>query len=244
MARLPTAPLIPDGRATNGTKVRNPDSSVRPSTASGRTTKRNLPMVGLGVLLVVGCALGFSSAWLRAGGHQEVLVVTRSLSAGQVLSQTDLRSVQLSVASGVTSLPASQLPDVLGRPIASALASGTLLTASDVSQALGPPGGRADVGLALKPGQYPPGLTPGDRVLVVMNGASQVSSTPTTGSSDQATSAAPLEATVVGVESAPVDSSEAIVVSVQLAQGDGAAVASAASAGDVALAVISSGQAS
>jgi len=136
------------------------------------------------------------------------------------------------------------LPDVLGRPIASSISSGTLLTASDVAQAPGPPGGRADVGLALKPGQYPPGLTTGERVLVVLNGAGQSSPTPTTGPSDLATSAAPLEATVIGVESAPVDSSETIVVSIQLAQGNGAAVASASSAGNVALAVISSGQAS
>lgn len=244
MARLSPAPLVPDGRATNGTKTNSKDFGVRSSMASGRRTKRNLPMVGLGVLLVVGCALGFSSAWLRAGGHQKVLVVTRSLSAGQVLSPADLRSVQLSVASGVASMPSSQLPDVLGRPIASALTSGTLLTASDVAQASGPPAGRADVGLALKPGEYPPGLTTGERVLVVMSDAEQPSPTSTTGPSDQTRSAAPLEATVVGVESAPADSSEAIVVSIQLAQGDGSAVASAASAGDVALAVISSGQAS
>jgi hypothetical protein len=136
-------------------------------------------------------------------------------------------------------VPASQLSQVVGRPMSSTVSSGALLTASDVAPSTGPPSGRAVVGLALKPGQYPPGVAPGDRVLVVVNGSgsSPLSSTATGGS----ISDAPVEAIVVGEQTPPANSSVSLIVSVQLASGSGAAVASAASAGTVALAVISSG---
>jgi hypothetical protein len=241
MSRLTAEPMKPGGHTFNGAPGLDP-SSVR-TAALGRTTKRNLPLVGLGVLLVVGCAIGFSSAWLRAGGHQEVLVVTKGLSAGQVISPSDLRTAQLSVASGVASMPSSDLSQVIGRPVSSAVTPGTLLTGSDVSQTIGPPSGRAVVGLALKPGQYPPGLAPGERVLVVFNGSDSTLSG-SSATSDTNLANAPTEATVLEVESAPVSSSESLVVSIQLAEGDGATAASAASEGNVALAVISSGTSS
>ena len=241
MSRLTAEPMKPGAQALNGSFGIDP-SPVRTATL-GRTAKRNLPLVGLGVLLVVGCAVGFSSAWLRASGHQEVLVVSKGLSTGQVISPSDLRTAQLSVASGVASVPASDISQVIGRPVASAVTPGTLLTESDVAQTTGPPSGRAVVGLALKPGQYPPGLAPGERVLVVFSsGGPTVSGS--SASSDTNLATAPTEATVLEVDSAPVNSSESLVVSIQLAEGDGATAASAASEGNVALAVISSGASS
>jgi hypothetical protein len=98
------------------------------------------------------------------------------------------------------------------------------------------------VGLALKPGQYPPGVAAGERVLVVMGSGSNSGGSGPTGFSTSSSSnaAAPLAGTVMSVEQAPANSSESIIVSVQLAEGNGAAVASAASAGNVALAVVSS----
>ena len=241
MSRLTAEPMKPGAQALNGRFGIDP-SPVRTATL-GRTAKRNMPLVGLGVLLIVGCAIGFSSAWLRASGHQEVLVVSKGLSAGQVISPSDLRTAQLSVASGVASMPASDISQVIGRPVASAVTPGTLLTEADVAQTTGPPNGRAVVGLALKPGQYPPGLAPGERVLVVFNsGGPTVSGSSAT--SDTNLANAPTEATVLAVESAPVNSSESLVVSIQLAEGDGATAALAASEGNVALAVISSGTSS
>jgi SAF domain len=241
MSRLTAEPMKPGAQALNGTFRVDP-SPVRTATL-GPTAKRNLPLVGLGLLLVVGCAIGFSSAWLRASGHQEVLIVSKGLSAGQVISLSDLRTAQLSVASGVASMPASDISQVIGRPVASAVTPGTLLTESDVAQTTGPPSGRAVVGLALKPGQYPPGLAPGERVLVVFNsGGPTVSGSSAT--SDPNLANAPTEATVLEVDSAPVNSSESLVVSIQLAEGDGATAASAASEGNVALAIVSSGASS
>jgi hypothetical protein len=192
------------------------------------------------VLLIAGCAIGFSSAWLRAGGREQVLVAANNVPAGGVLTSSDLRSAQMSIGTGVNFISAADGNQVVGRAVTSAITAGTLLVPSDVTGNPGPPSGRAVVGLALKPGQYPANIETGDRVLVVINNGGSTSSGPTN-SATSPTTTAPVEATVVGVDQAPANSSESIVVSVQMPQGSGAAVASAASGGDVALVVVSSG---
>ena len=209
----------------------------RKSTTAAQSEKS--PLVALGVLLIAGCAIGFSSAWLRAGGREHVLVAANNVPAGGVLTASDLRSAQMSIGTGVAFVSAADANQVVGRPVTSAIAAGTLLVPSDVTGNPGPPSGRAVVGLALKPGQYPTNIETGDRVLVVINNGSSTSSP--TNSATSPTTTAPVEATVVEVDQAPANSSESVVVSVQMPQGNGAAVASAASGGDVALVVVSSG---
>lgn len=241
MARSASPPLNLGRPAPNGAVSDGASNKAKASTAK-RPTRRNVPLVALGVLLVVGCAIGFSSAWLRAGGRQQVLVVVNNLSTGQILTSSDLKSVQISGGNGLSAIPASQASEMVGRPVAQPVTTGSLLTPSDLGPSTGPPAGRAMVGLALKPGQYPPGVAAGERVLVVMGDGSNTGGSGSSGFSTSSSSnaEAPLAGTVVSVEQAPANSSESIIVSVQLAEGNGAAVASAASAGNVALAVVSS----
>jgi hypothetical protein len=241
MARLATRPLGPGRTTANGSASNGAHPEMQHSSPGRRTSRRNVPLIALGVLLVVGCAIGFSSAWLRAGGRQQVLVVSTNLSAGQILTSSDLRSVQLSTGTGLSPIPASEASEIVGHPVALPLSPGSLLTQSDLGPSALPPSGQAVVGLALKPGQYPPGITAGAQVLVVVGGSTSSGSTSSSGSSP---TDAPIEAAVVGVEAAPTDSSDSVVVSVQLAEGNGAAVAAAGSAGNVALAIVSSGRAS
>ena len=47
-----------------------------------------MPLVVVGVLLVVGCALGFADASLSLASHEDVLVVAQPLAAGQVLTSS------------------------------------------------------------------------------------------------------------------------------------------------------------
>jgi hypothetical protein len=122
--------------------------------------------------------------------------------------------------------------------VALPLTSGSLLTEADLGPSTGPPSGQSVVGLALKPGQYPPGIAPGAQVLVVLSGGSAASASSPSGTSS---TDAPLNATVIGVEVAPVNSSDSVVVSLQLAEGSGPAVAAAGGAGNVALAIVSPG---
>ena len=239
MARFVPSPLKPPS-STNGAASLGPDAKGAARKAPRPPNRRNLPLVALGVLLIAGCAIGFSSAWLRAGGREQVLVAANNVPAGGVLTSSDLRSAQMSIGTGVAFISAADENQFVGRPVTSAITAGTLLVPSDVTGTPGPPSGRGVVGLALKPGQYPAGIETGDRVLVVINNGGSTSSGPPN-SAISPTTTAPVEATVVGVDQAPANSSESIVVSVQMPQGNGAAVASAASGGDAALVVVSSG---
>lgn len=238
MARLATRPLGADRSPADGTTPNGVDPERRRTPIGRRTAKRNAPLIALGVLLVVGSAIGFSSAWLRAGGRQQVLIVATNLSAGQILTSSELRTVQVSTGSGLSPIAASEISNVIGRPVALPLVAGSLLTQANLGPSALPPKGQAVVGLALKPGQYPPGISAGAHVLVVVSGGSGSS-----GSSAAASSAAdaPIEATVTGVDQAPTNSSDSLIVSVQLAEGNGSAVAAAGSSGNVALVIVSSG---
>ena len=62
---------------------------------------RQLPLVVVGVLLVLGCALAFTDASLHLGSREEVLVVAQPVAAGQVLTAGDLRAARVSTGSGL-----------------------------------------------------------------------------------------------------------------------------------------------
>ena len=66
---------------TNGTKAL---SGARPAGTRGRPAarRRQLPLVVVGVLLVIGGALAFADASLHLGSREEVLVVSAPLAAG------------------------------------------------------------------------------------------------------------------------------------------------------------------
>lgn len=138
---------------------------------SRQAARRNTPLVGVGVVLVVIGAL--ASAALRSGAAQRipVLVVARPVAAGAVVREADLREVELSPAAGVAVVPASRRGTVVGRRAAAPLAAGMVL-----SDGLLAPGAKLDVGEALVPlalpaGRLPVEAGPGDRVAVMASGA-------------------------------------------------------------------------
>jgi hypothetical protein len=87
--------------------------------------------------------------------------MARSVPAGHRVSASDLKVVSLHAPRGLTVIRAAEVGSVVGQVAAGDLAAGSLLAPSEVGTASG---SAAEVGLALKPGQYPPGLAPGDRV--------------------------------------------------------------------------------
>ena len=187
--------------------------------------RRQVPWVVAGVVLVVGFALAFATVSIRLTGGRPVLAVVGSLPAGHVLGPGDLRSISVPGASGLATVPAGQEPSVLGRALSVPVAAGTLLSPSEVGAGSSLPVGQAVVGLAVKAGQYPPALSPGDRVEVV-----DTTGTAATGATSQATGPGntpgpAVPATVVGVDVAPAGSSAAAVISLQVAASDAATVA-------------------
>lgn len=137
--------------------------------------KRQMRWVVAGVLLIVGSALVFATVWSRAGSGLRVLVLSRSVDAGHVLTPADLREVRVSADEALATVSASSESSVVGRAAAVPMAEGSLLTPSALGSARHLRRGQAIVGLALKPGMFPPGLSPGDRVRVV--GTGEVSAT-------------------------------------------------------------------
>ncbi len=219
MALTATRPSI------NGGPPARPRRGAVPGRRAGR--RRQVPLVVVGVLLVVGCALGFTDAWVSLAGHEDVLVVAQPLTAGEILQAADLRAVRVSTGAGIQVVPAAGEQGVVGRPVALALVAGALLTPGDIGSGASVGAGADVVAVALKAGLFPPGLAPGDRVQVVP--------VVTVSSSTQSASGSPVDAVVLGVETAAVGSGGPTVFSLEVSKTEADGVASLAAAGEVSL---------
>jgi hypothetical protein len=194
--------------------------------------QRQVPLVVAGVLLVLGCALAFADASLQMGGHEQVLVLSQPLGAGQVLTAGDLRAAQLSAGSGVDVVPVSEEPTVLGRPAAVPLVAGALLTTSELGPAAPVGRGSDVVAVGLKPGAYPPELVPGEHVEVVAVGS------PTGATAPAPARAGEVAATLLAVQGAPAASGGPTVFSLQVPGAYAVEVASLAAQGDASLVLV------
>jgi hypothetical protein len=213
-----------------------PSEGARPGSTRTSGRHRQLPLVVVGVLLVVGCALAFTDASLHLGSREEVLVVAQPLDAGQVLTTGDLRAVRVSTGGGLDAVLVGEESSVLGRRAAVPLVAGAVLTSSEVGNA--PPVGSGSdvVAVGLKAGSYPPDLAPGDRVQVV-----PVASSSSGSDTGTVTSGSPVGATVLVVEPASAESDNPTVFSLQVSTSDADEVASLAAAGQASLIEVGAG---
>ena len=188
-----------------------------------------------GVLLLVAvCALVLAEGRVRAGTREPVLALARPVAAGQVITAADLRVVAVSAAGPVSLVPASRLGQVAGRTATASLPAGSLLAAGDVG-APGPGRGQAWLGVALKPGRYPPGLSPGQHVGLL--------AAPAPGSGGHAPARVAGYGVVLSITAAPgPDATGETVVELDLPRDAVPRVAAAAAAGRVSLAVIPAGR--
>jgi hypothetical protein len=212
-----------------------PDAGSQDRAPAGRRPRRrSAPLAVTGVLVVAGCAAVFAAGWAEAGHRQPVLALARAVSAGQVLTPADLAVVRVSAAGPVTLLPASAESTVVGRPAAAGLPAGSLLTAGEVGSP-GPAAGQEVLGVAVKPGQYPPDLSAGQVVDVLSTPAAS-------GGSVSGASGAALPvgtAVVLSVVQAAV--SGVTVVELQTSANAVPQVAAAAATGQIALATVAAG---
>jgi len=223
--------------------------SVRPKTgAAGRVTvppqragrgpwraarrRRQLPFVTIGGLLVIVCVLAYAFGAVRLGDRVQVLEVTRPVAAGQLLTAADLTAVSAARDSAVQLVPAGEAQQVIGRAAVVPLLAGTLLTPALLGDAAFPPAGKVTASVAVKPGQYPQGLTSGARVQVYIS-ATQDGAGPAPANA-RAGGSAPvrLEAVVLTVDPAG-DGQGATVVTLLLDASDGARLAAAPAGGVV-----------
>ncbi len=228
-------PITTQQTSTDGHRASN---GARPATARPRPAgrRRQVPLVVVGVLLVIGCALAFTDASLHLGSREEVLVVAQPLAAGQVLTPGDLRAAKVSTGSGLAPIPVTAESSVVGRSVAIPLVAGTLLTSGEVGSA-SPVGSGSDVvALALKAGSFPPDLAAGDRVQVV-----PVASSSSSSGTASATSGSPVAATVLAVDAGSAASGSPTVFSLQVSTGDADEVASLAAANQASLVQVGAG---
>jgi hypothetical protein len=130
--------------------------------------RRSIPHLLLGALLVLACAAGFLVIWLNTGNRQPVLALARGVSVGHVLSMQDLRQVNVAVDPDVSVVEANQATSVVGKTMSTTLPAGSLLTPNAITASLTPGQGQAIAALALKAGQFPPEISPGSHVMVVL----------------------------------------------------------------------------
>ncbi|MGF1646060.1 MAG: SAF domain-containing protein [Kineosporiaceae bacterium] len=195
----------------------------------GATTRR-VPRLVVGVVLVVGCVAAFYVWSLQASGRLPVLALARDVTAGQVLTEADLRVVRVATGPDVASVPASQRAEVIGRPVALPGVAGTLLTPDAVGSAAFPDEGQGIAAVAVTAGQHPPSLTVGSRVAVLRTTTPTTPATPATPAGaptqpDQATGDAPASGDGGG-DGDVVASGQVLTVDADPTRADGARVVS------------------
>jgi len=210
-----------------------------PGQGPRRGRRRSVPLAAGGVVLVVVCALVFAEGWLQAGHRQPVLALAQPVAAGQVITAADLETVRVSVAGPVSLVPASRQAEVVGSTAAVSLPAGSLLAGSDIGTPP-PVKGQVRLGVALKPGQYPPDLAAGQDVDVLATPASASGSSSGSGG---APAALPVgEAVVLSVSPATASSGSGdTVVEIQVPADAMPQVAAASAAGQIALVTIPAG---
>jgi len=144
-------------------------STVVPKTAA-RMRRVDLRVV-IGLALLLGGALGTLGVVQRAGQRTPVLVMTRTVQAGEVIGATDVRVAELGLAPGVATLGVDQRARVVGHVAAVGLDAGQVLSPSSVADSPPLAPGQVAMSLALAPEHAAAGLLrAGDRVAVVASG--------------------------------------------------------------------------
>jgi hypothetical protein len=210
----------------------------RPHASAGRLRslpRRRRPAMMALAIAMAGTGVVVSAAVYQREDHQvPVVMVTRAVPAGAVISASDLGSTGVSLGSGIAVIPVSQLRQVVGQVAAVTLQPSTLLSPSELTSARPPFSGTELIPAAVRPADLPAtGLAPGDRVLVVPTAGVQGQS----GTSGVASSlAGPVPAAIEAVTSVP-DSEGFDVVDLLVSNADAVAVASQVSTGQFAIVV-------
>ncbi|WP_395575323.1 hypothetical protein [Streptomyces sp. BK79] len=209
--------------------------------------ERKPALAALAVLLILVGALGATMLVLRAGDRVEVVKVTADIQAGESVGDK-VTSVMVAADEGINYVEWTQLGALKKLKAKSTIYADTVVMGQMFAKGEQLPAGKASVGLALKEGQYPAGIKPGDTVAAYRVGANGSSASGSSGSSDSSGSSGNDSSSASGgaiVADARVnsvkDDSDATVstgsksLTLLVNEGEAAALASAASAGEVAI---------
>ncbi|APU15268.1 hypothetical protein UA74_16100 [Actinoalloteichus fjordicus] len=181
-------------------------------------SRRRVPHLAVGGVLVLACAAGSVWMWTTAGERRAVLAVARPVSVGHVLTAADLREVQVGADPDLPVVEAVAVDGVLGRPMGTSLPAGALLHRDAVGTVLVPAADRAMTAVAVPDGRVPPEVAAGAAVSLV--------AAPDESALEGVGAAETWAATVVGVTTRETTSTT--VLSVELASDDAREVAAVA----------------
>jgi len=144
--------------------IPRPARLARPNLPPLLRSRIRVPEMALGLGLVAAGTLG-SVLWAARGPSERILVAARSIPRGDVL---DPSSVRWATVSGDRIVGISDPSELRGRVVIGDVDPGTPLQRALLRPVdeVGPT--QAEVGLSLEPGDFPQGLSVGDRVAVVL----------------------------------------------------------------------------
>lgn len=139
-----------------------------PGRSRGLPRRRRPAMIALAVAMAGAGVLISAAVYGRVVQRAAVVMVTRPVPSGAVITAADLATTSVSIGSGIRVIPAAQLAQVAGEVAAVGLRPATLLAPGDMTTAQPPGPGEVLVPVSVKPSAVPAsGLFPGDHVLVV-----------------------------------------------------------------------------
>lgn len=189
--------------------------------------------VGIGVLAIVLAALGAATLFRAVGPSQEYLAVAQDVPVGSQVLSEDLRVVRLNSSPGLSPVPVNQVDQVVGRYAAVSLTAGTLLTMAQLTDQQVPAPGEQLVAIGVSRDRLPGRtLRAGDPVLLVATSAQ--------GAAPAAPDAQPrtFDARVHDLQDGNGRGTDLVVVSLLVAERDGAVVAALAAAGQLTVVLV------
>ncbi|KAA9378958.1 hypothetical protein F5972_12045 [Microbispora cellulosiformans] len=213
----------PPQHAGNGVA---PPAQVPKLTPQPRQRRRGLLL--LGVLVVAGGGVISYQTITGLSARVPVLVMTHDVAPGRQLTADNVTTTTVGVDNLVPTIPARDLPSVIGKRAATDLVAGMLVQPRLLTDQVVPVVGQQLVPVAVKPSRLPArGLRPGDAILVLATPENQAVPA-------SRANARPVIDAVVDQVKGP-DTDGLMVVDLIVSNSRGAELASLAASGQVAL---------
>jgi hypothetical protein len=202
--------------------------------------ERKPALAAFALLLIIGGALAAGLLVVQSGKRVAAIEITQQVGAGQRIPLGVMQQVQVAAGTGLGYVTWAEASQVARFYAATTIPPGTLLTGAMVARASGVTTGRDILGLALKDGQLPAQLKPGDlvRIYAVSGQASGSADCPGAGGAALTGDAVVVSVLTPGNGSLAGSSGGTTDVTVAVSPADAGAVACDAAAGNVAVVVL------
>lgn len=129
---------------------------------------RNTMWMVAGAVLVLLSGLSALVIAQSLSNRVDVLVATRDIARGRVITDDDLSTASISATSGVKAIDPGRRGEIVGQIATGPIGPGTILHPAQFVDGAAGDGEKVIVGAALAPGQFPRfGLNPGDEVVLM-----------------------------------------------------------------------------